>query len=672
MIAELALTSIDIHSELPPQRSLDGAWFSEPVTVLTLHDLLNQIPVLLGETVIKGYRVEREWQITDPGPGVFGYLTDIAIDSSNSVYVADLGYSRIQKFTSDGEFIEFVYLRPRDHESLQQPIDIDLDSFDNLYATDGNMGVNKVTSNGEFVVRWQVETGVSPDNIALDPSDNVYVLDTVAHLITKFTSEGELITSWVIEGAAGEEQNESDIAVDTKGNVYTLDSFNNNVSKFTAEGDLIDKWGYESTEFIEEEFGSQGERIALDSSGNVYVVDPNENGIHVFTSTGEPIEWRPYIGWKRISDITIDSTNNMYVIDLDKRIVKFQNGDQSSFSSWGHRNNVNLGFSDPERVALDSSGNVYVSDANTHSIKKFTSDGKFVARWELGQNMHGSVGGIGIDSDDNVFIAEPEYSVIRKFTSDGKIMEIPNLEGLDYSDFYSTRGGRNGDEHYFGLEGIALDSADNMYILNSANGTIQKFTNDGRHVSTWGQTLGQGEFGYQDPLVRPQSLAVSSTGNVYVADTDNHRIVKYTNNGEIVSSWGIEGIESGEFSYPAGIALDSSENVYVADSDNNRIQKFTSEGKFLMAWGSRGSDKGKFLQPIGIAIDSSGNVYVADSQNSRVQVFAPIYLPISENVEALALIGGVVAAFAAGGFIVWKKRRDTRVYQQTIKPEKFK
>ncbi len=69
------------------------------------------------------------------------------------------------------------------------------------------------------------------------------------------------------------------------------------------------------------------------------------------------------------------------------------------------------------------------------------------------------------------------------------------------------------------------------------------------------------------------------------------------------------------------VAVDSSGNVYVVDSYNHRVQKFTSSGVFLLEWGGFGSDDGKLYYPKGIAVDSSNNVYVVDAYNHRVQKF---------------------------------------------------
>lgn len=80
-----------------------------------------------------------------------------------------------------------------------------------------------------------------------------------------------------------------------------------------------------------------------------------------------------------------------------------------------------------------------------------------------------------------------------------------------------------------------------------------------------------------------------------------------------LTKWGINGSGDGQFIYPYGVAVDSSGNVYVGDSGNNRIQKFSSSGILLTKWGTFGSGDGQFSEPSAIAVDSSGSVYVADT-----------------------------------------------------------
>ena len=95
----------------------------------------------------------------------------------------------------------------------------------------------------------------------------------------------------------------------------------------------------------------------------------------------------------------------------------------------------------------------------------------------------------------------------------------------------------------------------------------------------------------------PSGIAVDSSGNVYLADTDNHRIQKFSSNGQFVTRWGSQGSGDGQFGSPQGIALDSSGNVYIADEWNHRIQKFSSNGQFIAKWGSNGSGDGQFNWP---------------------------------------------------------------------------
>ena len=94
------------------------------------------------------------------------------------------------------------------------------------------------------------------------------------------------------------------------------------------------------------------------------------------------------------------------------------------------------------------------------------------------------------------------------------------------------------------------------------------------------------------------------------------------------------------FNDPRGIAIDSSGYVYVADKDNHRIQKFTSNGQFVTKWGSLGSNPGEFSYPKGIAVGSDGKVYVSDTGNNRIQVFKPAsFVPSNKVIKAIVVAG---------------------------------
>ena len=99
-----------------------------------------------------------------------------------------------------------------------------------------------------------------------------------------------------------------------------------------------------------------------------------------------------------------------------------------------------------------------------------------------------------------------------------------------------------------------------------------------------------------------------------------------------LTQWGSQGTGNGQFSFPTGVPTDATGNVYVADTENRRIQKFTDTGSYLTQWGSLGSGDGQFDYPAGVATDSVGNIYVTDYFNHRTQKFGPEPIAMSFNL----------------------------------------
>ena len=173
--------------------------------------------------------------------------------------------------------------------------------------------------------------------------------------------------------------------------------------------------------------------------------------------------------------------------------------------------------------------------------------------------------------------------------------------------------------------GIAVDEAGNVYVADSGNHRIQVFDSSGKFLTQWGsQGMEAGQF--QDPW----GIAVDQAGNVYVADTWNHRIQKFDAEGSFLLQWGGYGAtggaavgDEGLFWGPRDVALDAAGNVYVTDTGNKRVQVFSPDGQFLDQWGGFGVEDGLMDEPVGLAIDEEGNIYVADTWNQRVQKFAP-------------------------------------------------
>ena len=211
--------------------------------------------------------------------------------------------------------------------------------------------------------------------------------------------------------------------------------------------------------------------------------------------------------------------------------------------------------------------------------------------------------GVAVDASGSVFVADTRNNRIQKFTNTGA--------------FLMQWGGHGtGDGQFDAAAGVAVDRSGSVFVADQSNHRIQKFTNAGAFLTQWGgHGTGDGQFD------QPVGIAIDGSGNVLVADSANSRIQKFTNAGVFLAKWGKAGDGDGEFHGVWGIGVDETGNAFVVDYGNSRIQKFDNNGIFLTKWGSSGSGDGQFRQPIGLAVDRSGNVFVTDTSNVRVEKF---------------------------------------------------
>jgi DNA-binding beta-propeller fold protein YncE len=172
-------------------------------------------------------------------------------------------------------------------------------------------------------------------------------------------------------------------------------------------------------------------------------------------------------------------------------------------------------------------------------------------------------------------------------------------------------------------EAVSVDPYEGKQVLLNAD----------RIIGTTGSEPGQ--------FQRPRDLVVAQDGSLYVADTGNHRIQHLDANGNVINVWGsfadlTQGdAPGGTFYEPWGIALGPDGSVYVADTWNHRIQRFTPEGEFMAMWGYFGQAEtaDAFWGPRDVAVNDQGQVFVTDTGNKRIAVFDPNGTPITEFGE---------------------------------------
>ncbi len=154
-------------------------------------------------------------------------------------------------------------------------------------------------------------------------------------------------------------------------------------------------------------------------------------------------------------------------------------------------------------------------------------------------------------------------------------------------------------------KGVVVDNAGNIFIADTAHHQIVKVTPAGTATVLAITGLSTG-------LSTPEGLALDTAGNLYIADSGNNRIVTMSSGGaaSVVDLGGLT------LSSPAGVAIDASGNLYLADTGNNRIVKVPSAGS---AAALNITGLGTALStPLGLGADPSGNLYIADSGNNRI------------------------------------------------------
>ena len=296
-------------------------------------------------------------------------------------------------------------------------------------------------------------------------------------------------------------------------------------------------------------------------------------------------------------------------------------------------------FSQPWGVAVDSAGNLFVADSGNNTIRKVTPAGAVTtlagSAGTSGTNdgsgsaaRFGGPIGLAVDSAGNLFVED--YNMIRQVTPAGVV---------------TTLAGR---EAQFEVPwGVAVDSAGNVFVADHLDNTIRKVTSAGVVTTLAGLRSVSGTndgTGSEARFNAAAGVAVDSAGNVFVVDTGNNTIRKVTSAGVVTTlagSGGASGTNDGagsaaRFMYPYGVAVDSADDVFVADTINNTIRKVTSAGVVTTIGGEAGligaadgiSSAAKFWFPGAIAVDSAGNLYVADSRNNRISKGTPTYAPI--------------------------------------------
>jgi sugar lactone lactonase YvrE len=386
------------------------------------------------------------------------------------------------------------------------------------------------------------------------------------------------------------------LAFDAAGNLYVADKFNSAIRKMSPSGT---NWVVTT---VSAAFNDP-RGVALDGAGNLYVADTVDETIRKLTPVGDAWELTTIAGTKGTAG-TNDGGGNVAL------------------------------FFYPKHLVVDSATNLYVTDTLNYTIRKLTPAGGL---WKV-TTIAGQAGvpgandgtgtaaqfefpeGLALDGAGNIYVADTYNFTIRELAPAGSNWAVTTLVGLPTA-CAGSADGTGSAARFYNPQGVAVDSAGNVYVADALNNTIRKVTPDGVVTTLAGKAGKPGKLDGTNSAARfnaPDAVAVDTRGNIFVADAGNSSIRKLEPVG---TNWVASTLDSGyEFLYPEGLAVDANDNVYVAQaglwagggsSEYGAILKIYPNGVVTNVVGIGGA-------PSGVALDGAGNIYVANQAEDTI------------------------------------------------------
>ncbi len=528
---------------------------------------------------------------------------------------------------------------------------------------------------------------LSPSGVAVDAEGNLFVADRGNNRIRRLDKNGIITTIagsaslWGGGGYSGdggpavqaELRSPEDVAIDSSGNLYIAEYANDAIRRVSPNGIITTvaggRWGRGGDGGPATEAGLNGPSgVAGDNLGNLYIADQWNhrirkvdkdgiittlagNGSEGYSGDGGPAAQAQLHG---PTSIAVDTAGNIYIADWgNNRVRKVDvNGIISTFAGNGI-----AGFSGdggaaaqaqlqaPAGVALDASGNVYIAEYWNHRIRKVDLYGTITT--VAGNGISGDSGdggpatearlgaprGATVDASGTLYIADLGNNKIRKVVTGGIITTVAGSE--KFGD-----GGLATEANLIMPTGATIDACGNLYIADNYLHRVRKVDVDGIITTVAGNGdrgySGDGGLATEAQLYYPEGMVVDNLGNLYIADSSNHRVRKVDPDG-VISTFAGNGVggysgdggpaTQAELNHPSDVAADASGNIYIADFYNNRLRKVNASGIITTIVGGAlgfGGDGGPAAEaliayPSGVALDASGNIYIADHSNDRIR-----------------------------------------------------
>jgi len=290
------------------------------------------------------------------------------------------------------------------------------------------------------------------------------------------------------------------------------------------------------------------------------------------------------------------------------------------------------GLNAPRAIAAGQNNDLYVADSRNHRILHIDENGTLLNEWGSYAAIDYASGlvtttqaleqaplgtfyepwGVAVGPDGSVYVTDTWNHRIQKFTADGKPIKAWGQYGQPILDDPNTAAS------FWGPRGIAVNAEGRVFVADTGNKRIVVFDKDGNYITEFG-TAGFDPGQFDEPV----AMAIASSGTVFVTDTWNQRIQAFVPNGTgdfyiPIAQWDVNGWFGQSVDNKPFIAVDDQENVYITDPEGYRVIEFTSSGEFVRAWGAFGNAPEELGLASGIVVDRQGHVWVTDAGNNRI------------------------------------------------------
>ncbi len=582
-------------------------------------------------------------------PGQFASPRDVTIDGAGNIYVADAENNRIQAFDSTGNFKWQKGGTGTGNETLNTPIGVTWDPQYNilLVASTGQSLIKAWDANGVF--KWKSPTGDSLDahamrDVSRGPDGRLWVTAYKEHQIKVYDVNAttgnigptQLTPVWVLGTGGplvGDWTNQLNFpynvvfspAGDT---VYVSDTGTGRVARWDISGaqpQWLPPWGGRCSVHPQPCADPPGDpglfnhlrRVAIDKDGNVYAADFWGAGFWVFGPNGDVLRNiegadAPAPGVAEPYSVDVAPSGQVYVMDrLNHRIERFQSNG-TYVDKVGARGTQPATFSWPEGVTVAPNGRVWAIDTRNDRIEDFPADLTTTPTVQSYGSTGTAVGeftypeGADVAPNGVVWVADTRNDRLQKY--DPVAQTFSKIGSLG-----------SGPGQFDKPMGVAV-TANAVFVADTANNRVQKLALDGTPVAS-----------FSTGLNGPEGIEVAPDGTVWVADTQNSRLVHLSAAlTDLGDGFGSLGTGDTQFFDPHDLAF-GNDKMYVADTYNNRVQVYSMPGPveppptaLTPSYTGQISDPGGHapVYPAGIAV-VDGTWYVADSGGSRVVTLDP-------------------------------------------------